>query len=152
MGFCLITAETVYHSSSVLSNLSSSWTSKPPLAVKYRLDTGSLIEPGGPRSLCSTVERLLAWEKKLYDEVKVSFAPQIEWLWFLSEKLELLFYNFFFNHFFISLSLNLPYQIDVFGVKKGVGLSRKCACGFIVSPPQFLTTMTQLGPFSSVSV
>ncbi|KAG6747854.1 hypothetical protein POTOM_047745 [Populus tomentosa] len=80
--------KTVYHSSSVLSNLSSSWTSKPPLAVKYRLDTGSLIEPGGPRSLCSTVERLLAWEKKLYDEVK----------------------------------------IDVFGVKKGVGLSRKCAC------------------------
>jgi hypothetical protein len=120
--------------------------------VKYRLDTGSLIEPGGPRSLCSTVERLLAWEKKLYDEVKVSFAPQIEWLWFLSEKLELLFYNFFFNHFFISLSLNLPYQIDVFGVKKGVGLSRKCACEISVSPPQFLTTMTQLGPFSSVSV
>ncbi|KAG6749246.1 hypothetical protein POTOM_046289 [Populus tomentosa] len=80
--------KTVYHSSSVLSNLSSSWTSKPPLAVKYRLDTGSLIEPGGPRSLCSTVERLLAWEKKLYEEVK----------------------------------------IDVFGVKKSVGLSRKCAC------------------------
>ncbi|KAJ6722598.1 BZIP DOMAIN CLASS TRANSCRIPTION FACTOR (DUF630 AND DUF632)-RELATED [Salix koriyanagi] len=72
--------KTVYHSSSVLSSLSSSWTSKPPLAVKYRLDTDSLNEPGGPRSLCSTMERLLAWEKKLYDEVKVSFAPQIEWL------------------------------------------------------------------------
>ncbi|XP_061961156.1 nitrate regulatory gene2 protein-like [Populus nigra] len=70
--------KTVYHSSSVLSNLSSSWTSKPPLAVKYRLDTGSLIEPGGPRSLCSTVERLLAWEKKLYDEVKAREGVKIE--------------------------------------------------------------------------
>jgi hypothetical protein len=60
---------------------------------------------GGPRSLCSTVERLLAWEKKLYDEVKVSFAPQIEWLWFLSEKLELLFYNLFFFIIFSSLYL-----------------------------------------------
>lgn len=67
-------AETVYHSSSVLSNLSSSWTSKPPLAVKYRLDTGSLNETGGTKSLCSTTERLLAWEKKLYEEVKVSVA------------------------------------------------------------------------------
>jgi len=64
-------AETVYHSSSILSNLSSSWTSKPPLAVKYRLDAGSLDEPGGSKSLCSTIERLLAWEKKLYEEVKV---------------------------------------------------------------------------------
>ncbi|KAJ6971915.1 nitrate regulatory gene2 protein-like [Populus alba x Populus x berolinensis] len=70
--------KTVYHSSSVLSNLSSSWTSKPPLAVKYRLDTGSLIEPGGPRSLCSTVERLLAWEKKLYEEVKTREGVKIE--------------------------------------------------------------------------
>ncbi|XP_042939531.1 uncharacterized protein LOC122274569 [Carya illinoinensis] len=61
--------KTVYHSSNVLSNLSSNWTSKPPLAVKYRID-GSLDEPGGPKSLCSTLERLLAWEKKLYEEVK----------------------------------------------------------------------------------
>ncbi|KAF2315443.1 hypothetical protein GH714_039265 [Hevea brasiliensis] len=70
--------KTVYHSSSMLSNLSSSWTSKPPLAVKYRLDTGSLNEPGGPRSLCSTVERLLAWEKKLYEEVKAREGVKIE--------------------------------------------------------------------------
>lgn len=63
--------ETVYHSSSVLSTLSSSWTSKPPLAVKYRLDADSLDQPGGPKSLCSTLDRLLAWEKKLYEEVKV---------------------------------------------------------------------------------
>ncbi|KAJ9171181.1 hypothetical protein P3X46_014578 [Hevea brasiliensis] len=70
--------KTVYHSSSMLSNLSSSWTSKPPLAVKYRLDTGSLNEPGGPRSLCSTVERLLAWEKKLYEEVKAREGVMIE--------------------------------------------------------------------------
>ncbi|CAK7347735.1 unnamed protein product [Dovyalis caffra] len=70
--------KTVYHSSSVLSNLSSSWTSKPPLVVKYRLDTGSLNEPGGPRSLCSTMERLLAWEKKLYEEVKAREGVKIE--------------------------------------------------------------------------
>lgn len=74
--------ETVYHSSSMLSSLSSSWTSKPPLAVKYRLDAPSLNESGGSKSLCSTLERLLAWEKKLYEEVKV-----------------LLFSLFFFLHF-----------------------------------------------------
>ncbi|KAJ6955078.1 nitrate regulatory gene2 protein-like [Populus alba x Populus x berolinensis] len=70
--------KTVYHSSSVLSNLSSSWTSKPPLAVKYRLDTGSLNQTGGPTSLCSTMERLLAWEKKLYEEVKAREGAKIE--------------------------------------------------------------------------
>ncbi|KAG2672113.1 hypothetical protein I3760_13G024800 [Carya illinoinensis] len=69
--------KTVYHSSSVLSNLSSNWTSKPPLAVKYRID-GSLDEPGGPKSLCSTLERLLAWEKKLYEEVKSREGVKIE--------------------------------------------------------------------------
>lgn len=67
-------AETVYHSSGVLSTLSSSWTSKPPLAVKYRLDTSALEATGGSKSLCSTLERLLAWEKKLYEEVKVIFS------------------------------------------------------------------------------
>ncbi|KAF7826432.1 nitrate regulatory gene2 protein-like [Senna tora] len=70
--------KTVYHSSSILSNLSSSWTSKPPLAVKYQLDTGSLEEPGGPKSMCSTLERLLAWEKKLYEEVKAREGVKIE--------------------------------------------------------------------------
>lgn len=69
--------KTVYHSSSIFSNLSSSWTSKPPLAVKYQLDTGSLEEPGGPKSLCSTLERLLAWEKKLYEEVKAREGVKI---------------------------------------------------------------------------
>ncbi|KAL5538101.1 hypothetical protein UlMin_044324 [Ulmus minor] len=70
--------KTVYHSSSVLSTLSSSWTSKPPLAVKYQLDAGSLDQPGGPKSLCSTLERLLAWEKKLYQEVKAREGDKIE--------------------------------------------------------------------------
>lgn len=80
-------AETVYHSSSILSNLSSSWTSKPPLAVKYQMDTGSLEEPGGPKSLCSTLERLLAWEKKLYEEVKViNFWDTIIFFFFIIEK------------------------------------------------------------------
>ncbi|KAK6918657.1 protein of unknown function DUF632 [Dillenia turbinata] len=70
--------KTVYHSSSVLNNLSSSWTSKPPLAVKYRLDAAALEEPGGHKSLCSTLERLLAWEKKLYEEVKAREGVKIE--------------------------------------------------------------------------
>ncbi|CAK9149392.1 unnamed protein product [Ilex paraguariensis] len=70
--------KTVYHSSGVLSNLSSSWTSKPPLAVKYRFEPGSMDETGGPKSLCSTLERLLAWEKKLYQEVKAQEGAKIE--------------------------------------------------------------------------
>ncbi|XP_065628292.1 nitrate regulatory gene2 protein-like [Quercus suber] len=70
--------KTVYHSNSVLSNLSSSWTSKPPLAVRYRLDAGSLDEPGGSKSLCCTLDRLLAWEKKLYGEVKAREGVKIE--------------------------------------------------------------------------
>ncbi|KAL7606406.1 hypothetical protein Lser_V15G15980 [Lactuca serriola] len=70
--------KTVYHSSGVLSNLSSSWTSKPPLAVKYRFEPGSIGEPGGSKSLCSTLDRLLAWEMKLYQEVKAREGVKIE--------------------------------------------------------------------------
>ncbi|XWS77323.1 hypothetical protein CRYUN_Cryun01aG0251100 [Craigia yunnanensis] len=70
--------KTVYHSSNMFSNLSSSWTSKPPLAVKYRLDATALNEPGGSKSLCSTLDRLLAWEKKLYEEVKAREGVKIE--------------------------------------------------------------------------
>ncbi|TKY68925.1 hypothetical protein E2542_SST05188 [Spatholobus suberectus] len=70
--------KTLYHSNSILSNLSSSWTSKPPLVVKYRLDAGSLDGPGGSKSLCSTLERLLAWEKKLYQEVKAREGQKIK--------------------------------------------------------------------------
>ncbi|XP_052178220.1 nitrate regulatory gene2 protein-like [Diospyros lotus] len=70
--------KTLYHSSGILSKLSSSWTSKPPLVVKYRFEPGSVHEPGGPKSLCSTLERLLAWEKKLYLEVKAREGVRIE--------------------------------------------------------------------------
>ncbi|GMI66961.1 NITRATE REGULATORY GENE 2 [Hibiscus trionum] len=70
--------KTVYHSSSMFSTLSSSWTSKPPLAVKYRLDATALNETGGSKSLCSTLDRLLAWEKKLYEEVKAREGVKIE--------------------------------------------------------------------------
>ncbi|XP_075519263.1 nitrate regulatory gene2 protein-like [Primulina tabacum] len=70
--------KTVYHSSGVLSNLSSSWTSKPPLAVKYRFEPYSIDQSGGPKSLCSTLERLLAWENKLYQEVKAREGVKIE--------------------------------------------------------------------------
>ncbi|KAL9228823.1 hypothetical protein vseg_004361 [Gypsophila vaccaria] len=70
--------KTVYHSGGVFSSLSSSWTSKPPLAVKYRLDATVLDAAGGNKSLCSTLERLLAWEKKLYEEVKAREGVKIE--------------------------------------------------------------------------
>ncbi|CAJ2665030.1 nitrate regulatory gene2 protein-like [Trifolium pratense] len=68
----------VYHSSNLLSNVSSCWTSKPPLAVKYRFDAGSLEGPGGPKSLSSTLDRLLAWEDKLCQEVKARECVKIE--------------------------------------------------------------------------
>ncbi|OVA04122.1 protein of unknown function DUF632 [Macleaya cordata] len=70
--------KTVYHSNSLLTNLSSSWTAKPPLEIKYRLDAASLNEPGGLKSHCSTLEQLLAWEKKLYQEVKAREGANIE--------------------------------------------------------------------------
>lgn len=70
--------KTIYHSSGVLSNLSSSWTSKPPLTVKYRFEPSSMEQSGGTKSLCSTLERLLAWEKKLYQEVKAREGVKIE--------------------------------------------------------------------------
>ncbi|EOA23518.1 hypothetical protein CARUB_v10016712mg [Capsella rubella] len=70
--------KTVIHSSSILSNLSSTWTSKPPLAVKYRLDTTALDQPSSSKSLCSTLDRLLAWEKKLYEEIKAREGFKIE--------------------------------------------------------------------------
>ncbi|XP_072963160.1 protein ROLLING AND ERECT LEAF 2-like [Typha angustifolia] len=70
--------KTVYHSNSVLSALSSTWSSKPPLAIKYRLDTGALDESSGGKSHGSTLEQLLAWEKKLYEEVKARENAKIE--------------------------------------------------------------------------
>ncbi|XP_010413572.1 PREDICTED: uncharacterized protein LOC104699875 [Camelina sativa] len=70
--------KTVIHSSSILSTLSSTWTSKPPLAVKYRIDTTALDQPNSSKSLCSTLDRLLAWEKKLYEEIKAREGFKIE--------------------------------------------------------------------------
>ncbi|KAJ6400244.1 hypothetical protein OIU84_015820 [Salix udensis] len=68
--------KTVYHSSSVLSSLSSSWTSKPPLAVKYRLDTDSLNEPGGPRSALSRNALVrLAFSPPQFLTSMTQFAP-----------------------------------------------------------------------------
>jgi hypothetical protein len=67
--------ETVYHSNSMLSALSSTWTSKPPLAVRYKMDAHEMDSMEG-KSHGSTLERLLAWEKKLYEEVKV-ISPSI---------------------------------------------------------------------------
>ncbi|XP_010512348.1 PREDICTED: uncharacterized protein LOC104788305 [Camelina sativa] len=70
--------KTVIHSSSILSTLSSTWTSKPPLSVKYRIDTTALDQPNSSKSLCSTLDRLLAWEKKLYEEIKAREGFKIE--------------------------------------------------------------------------
>uniref|UniRef100_A0A1J3ICH3 DUF632 domain-containing protein n=1 Tax=Noccaea caerulescens TaxID=107243 RepID=A0A1J3ICH3_NOCCA len=70
--------KTVIHSSSIFSNLSSTWSSKPPLAVKYRIDTTTLDQPNSMKSLCSTLDRLLAWEKKLYEEIKAREGVKIE--------------------------------------------------------------------------
>ncbi|KAL6641465.1 hypothetical protein ACP70R_019646 [Stipagrostis hirtigluma subsp. patula] len=71
--------KTVYHSNSMLSALSSTWTSKPPLAVRYKLDTNALeVESVEGKSHGSTLERLLAWEKKLYEEVKARESVKIE--------------------------------------------------------------------------
>ncbi|KAK4476445.1 hypothetical protein RD792_015598 [Penstemon davidsonii] len=67
--------KTVYHSNGMLSNLSSTWTSKPPLAVKYRYEPNTIEQS---KSLGSTLERLLAWEKKLYQEVKAREGVKIE--------------------------------------------------------------------------
>ncbi|GLT84312.1 hypothetical protein SLE2022_025480 [Rubroshorea leprosula] len=69
--------KTVY-SSSVLSNLSSCWTSKLPLAMKYRPDTAASNELGGRKSLCSTLNLLWAWETKLYEEVKAREAAKTD--------------------------------------------------------------------------
>lgn len=70
--------KTVYHSNSMLSSLSSTWTSKPPLAIKYQLDAGAMVDSGGSKSHGSTLEQLLAWEKKLYEEVKTREGVNIE--------------------------------------------------------------------------
>ncbi|XP_031483272.1 protein ROLLING AND ERECT LEAF 2-like [Nymphaea colorata] len=67
----------VYHSNNFFANLSSSWTSRPPLAIKYSMQAGALTESGGRKSHCSTLEQLLAWEKKLYEEVKAREAAKI---------------------------------------------------------------------------
>ncbi|KAM0842622.1 hypothetical protein ACQ4PT_058247 [Festuca glaucescens] len=69
--------KTVYHSNSMLSALSSTWTSKPPLAVRYKLDANEMDSMEG-KSHGSTLERLLAWEKKLYEEVKARESVKIE--------------------------------------------------------------------------
>ncbi|KMZ66755.1 hypothetical protein ZOSMA_28G01150 [Zostera marina] len=60
------------NSNIVLSNLPSTWSSKPPLMIK------ALVDSGGKKSLCSTLDRLLAWEKKLYEEVKARERVKIE--------------------------------------------------------------------------
>ncbi|CAM0956184.1 unnamed protein product [Alopecurus aequalis] len=71
--------KTVYHNNSMLSALSSTWTSKPPLAVRYKLDANALeMDSTEGKSHGSTLERLLAWEKKLYEEVKARESVKIE--------------------------------------------------------------------------
>lgn len=55
-----------------LSPLFGSWSSTPKLNVFGCNDMGSVGGRLSGGSHCSTVERLYAWEKKLYQEVKVT--------------------------------------------------------------------------------
>lgn len=74
--------KTVYHSSGMMSRLSSLWSSKPPLAIKYKLEPPKLSlndsSSATCKSLCSTLDSLLAWEKKLYREVKAREGAKME--------------------------------------------------------------------------
>ncbi|KAK6142992.1 hypothetical protein DH2020_023340 [Rehmannia glutinosa] len=46
--------------------------------LRSKVRAGSIEQSGGPKSLCSTLERLLAWEKKLYQEVKAREGVKLE--------------------------------------------------------------------------
>ncbi|XP_076952635.1 protein ALTERED PHOSPHATE STARVATION RESPONSE 1-like [Bidens hawaiensis] len=64
-----------------LSPLFSSWSSTPKLNVFGCNDMGGVSAVGGRlsgSSHCSTVERLYAWEKKLYQEVKNMESSKME--------------------------------------------------------------------------
>lgn len=71
--YILITGA-VHHPDGIRSDLSSCWTSKPWLPVRYEFGPNSLERSGSSKSLCSTLERLLAWENNLYQGVKVVVA------------------------------------------------------------------------------
>lgn len=72
------TRKNLYHSPNVFNALSWTWSSKPPLAIRYSLEPGKMSSSSKHGSHCSTLERLLAWEKKLYEEVKNEEARKIE--------------------------------------------------------------------------
>lgn len=72
------TRKNLYHSSNVFNALSWTWSSKPPLAIRYSLEPSKISSSSKHGSHCSTLERLLAWEKKLYEEVKNGEARKIE--------------------------------------------------------------------------
>lgn len=72
------TRKNLYHSSNVFNTLSWTWTSKPPLAIRYSLEPSKISSSSKHGSHCSTLESLLAWEKKLYEEVKNEEARKIE--------------------------------------------------------------------------
>lgn len=64
----------MHHPDGIRSDLSSCWTSKPWSHVRYEFGPNSLERSGSSKSLCSTLERLLAWENNLYQGVKVVVA------------------------------------------------------------------------------
>lgn len=72
------TKKNLYHSSNVFNSLPWTWASKPPLAIRYTLEPSIFDTSGTHGSHCSTLERLLAWEKKLYQEVRSGEARKIE--------------------------------------------------------------------------
>lgn len=75
-----------YRSAKVFSALSWSWSLKSPLVCK---DTVGLLNTGEPYSQgshCATLERLCAWEKKLYEKVRNRESAKIT----LQKKMRLL--------------------------------------------------------------
>ncbi|KAH9300287.1 hypothetical protein KI387_011870, partial [Taxus chinensis] len=72
------TKKNLYHSSNVFNSLPWTWSSRPPLAIRYTLEPSIFDTSGTHGSHCSTLERLLAWEKKLYQEVRNGEARKIE--------------------------------------------------------------------------
>lgn len=67
-----------YQSAKVFSALSWSWSSKSPLAGRDSIEFQSIEESGRRGSHCSTLEKLHAGEKKLYEEVRSCELAKID--------------------------------------------------------------------------
>lgn len=66
-----------YRSAKVFSALSWSWSLKSPLVCKDTVEILNTDEPDARGSHCWTLERLYAWEKRLYEEVRSGESAKI---------------------------------------------------------------------------